>query len=289
MIDAQTRAANAQVILDVLAAKGGDGRFLRAIAGRESGLNHAIRHRMREDADGSLAAWRRNVRLFAGNPWYDDVTLWNHGKGLFGMMPAYHLQRWDPLAHPDILLNPYVASVAAARLTASAMRNGATTWADVDQAWATGSPRRTASWDARRDRMRARLRRIGYPQSLVDERPTPGDWGLGPQLDQNDVLWWVAGDAADDFDHGVEDENQDDVEDRYDPAPYDDEDFSDADVENERFEDDVPERRPRRRSRRPIARVDDDGDGDDRRTLKPLLAGGAALAAVGGVAWLALR
>jgi len=281
MIDADTRRGNAQIVLDVLAAKGGDGRFLRAIAGRESGLNHAIRHLLAPDANGSIKAWRRNARLFAGNPWYDDLSLWDHGKGLFAMMPAYHLQRWDPLAHPDVLFNPYVASVAAARLTASAMRNGAEVWADVDQAWATGSPRRTASWGPRRERMQKRLRSLGYPADLTDVRPEPGEWGLGPQPDQLDVLWWVAGDAVDDFDHGVDDDFEADIEEH-------DEDFDDDEII-----DDIERPRPARRRRPAFAQTveSDDDDDDDRPSRTPLLVGAAAAAATAGIglSFLALR
>ena len=204
-MDAEAKATNAAIILEVLAAKGGDGRFLRAIAGRESGLNHAIQHRLPADANGSLKAWRRNEALFAENPWYDQVELWDHGKGLFGMMPANHLQRWDPTAHPDALFNPWVASVAAARLVRSCMRGGAQTWADIDQCWATGKSRRTESWGPRRERMMARLSKLGYPPGLVDAVPEPGDWGTGPQDDQVEVLWSI----AQDFD-GLDDDNEDD-------------------------------------------------------------------------------
>lgn len=195
VVDNATKRANAQIILDVLAAKGGDGRFLRAIAGRESGLNHVIRHLHPADRGGSVTAWRRNRRRFANNPHYYEEEAWDHGKGLFGMMPGYHLHRWDPNAHPDILFNPYVASVAAARLAAGCMRSGAKTWADVDQCWATGSPRRGSGWEARRQRMRNRLRRIGYPEDLVDQRPQPGGWGRGPQDDQLEILWSLSGET----------------------------------------------------------------------------------------------
>lgn len=193
MVDAADRAENVAIILDVLAAKGGDGRFLHAIAKRESGLNHAIRHVLPGDRSGARKAWARNANRYRNNPYYDQVELWDHGKGLFGMLTAYHLHRWDPNAHPDSLFNPYVASVAAARLTRGCMLAGAQTWADVDQCWATGKPTRTASWDGRRERMMGRLQRLGYPPQLVDERPQPGDWGQGPQPDQLDVLWAIHG------------------------------------------------------------------------------------------------
>lgn len=191
MVSAATKRENIEIILAVLDAKGGDGRFLHAIAVRESGLNHAVEHRLKADSSGSLKAWQRNARLFRNNPYYDDSTLWDHGKGLFGMMPANHLQRWDPTASPDVLLNPYVASATAARLVQRCMDVGASTWADVDQCWGTGSPRRRETWDARRRRMRKRLARLGYPPDLVDAPPEPGDWGTKPQPGQEALLWSI--------------------------------------------------------------------------------------------------
>lgn len=207
-MDRDTRRDNAAVVLTVIEARGGDGRVLRAIAGRESGLNHAIEHRLPADAKGSIRAWRRNQRLFADNPHYEQMGLWDHGKGLFGMMPAYHLQRWDPTAHPDVLLNPWVASVVASRLVRSCMRSGARTWADVDQCWATGRPRRTVSWEPRRQRMIRRLQRLGYPPGLVDVKPEPGDWGRGPQPGQMDALWAL----AEQFDPSLVEDAGDDIE-----------------------------------------------------------------------------
>ena len=218
------KARNAEIILDVLDARGGDGRFLRAIAGRESGLNSEIEHRLPADAKGALIAWKRNRKRYAANPWYDEVELWDHGKGLFGMMTANHLHRWDPTAHPDVLFNPWVASVVAARLVRGCMRGGAQTWADVDQCWATGKPRRTESWGPRRNRMRARLERLGYPADLVDEVPQPGGWGTGPQDDQLDVLWSLAGDEDGGFDEPADDFGDDEFEER-------DDDFEDEEHE----------------------------------------------------------
>lgn len=193
MADERTRRANAQVILDTIAARGGDGRVLHAIAARESALNHAIRHELPADREGSIKSWKRNAERYASNPYYADEKLWDHGKGLFAMMPSNHLFRWDPKAHPDVLFNPYVASVVASRLARACMQRGAQTWSDVNQCWATGSPERTASWDARRERLIARLRKMGYPAELADAVPRPGDWGMGPQPDQMQAIWALAG------------------------------------------------------------------------------------------------
>lgn len=219
-MDSDTKSDNAAIILEVIGARGGDGRFLHAIARRESGLDNEIEHRLPADAKGSLIAWQRNRERYADNPWYDQIELWDHGKGLFGMMTANHLHRWDPRAHPDVLFNPWVASVAAARLVRGCMRGGAQTWADVDQCWSTGRSGRTASWGPRRERMQARLKKLGYPPGLVDERPQPGDWGTGPQHDQLDVLWDLAGDEDDGGDEPADDfEDFEDDADVSDHAP----------------------------------------------------------------------
>jgi len=191
--DERTRKANARLILDVIGARGGDGRVLHAIATRESGLNHEIRHELPADREGSVQSWKRNAERYKDNPYYQDSALWDHGKGLFAMMPANHLFRWDSTAHPDVLFNPYVATVVASRLARSCMERGAETWADVNQCWATGSPERTSSWPDRRDRLIARLEKLGYPGSLADAPPDPGNWGTGPQVDQVDALWALAG------------------------------------------------------------------------------------------------
>lgn len=188
-IDPRERARNRAIIAAVLKAKGGDGRFLQHIARRESDFNATVRHMHPADRQGSLNAWHRNrARLFSQNPYIEDITLWDHGKGMFSYMPAYHLQRWDPTAHPDVLFDPFVASVVAARLTNRGKKLGAKTWADIDQMWATGKPKRTKSWGPRRERARTRLAALGLPPDLVDQAPNAGDWGTGPQPGQLAVL-----------------------------------------------------------------------------------------------------
>jgi hypothetical protein len=174
-------------------ASGAEWRPLWSIAKRESAADYLAEHKLKADREGSLRALKRNRdRLFAGNPFLDQIDLWDRGRGPFGMMPANHLHRWDAKASPMVLHDPWIASVIALRLVERHKRSGAQTWAQVNEGWASGKVSNTsAGAQDRAQRFRARLERDGWGH-LADAEPRTGTWGVGPQPDQASRLAAIA-------------------------------------------------------------------------------------------------
>ena len=102
------------------------------------------------------------------------------------MMTPYYVSRWDANASPLILHHPWIASVIALRTVASIAKSGASTWTQVNEAWASGRWNRDSEGARdRAQRFRARLDRDGWGH-LADARPIVSDagWGTRPQSDQ---------------------------------------------------------------------------------------------------------
>jgi hypothetical protein len=182
-------AATKRALVCVAQAVGAEWRVLWALAVRESRGDYLAVHRLAGDVRGATKALQRNRdRLFSGNPYLDDESLWLVGRGPYGHTVPYHLHRWDPLASPMAMHSPWVAAVIALRAAASIVRSGAPTWAHVNQAWATGRwGIKTDVARERRERLRARLASMNLPAELADERPdlgSSGGWGRGPTPDQ---------------------------------------------------------------------------------------------------------
>lgn len=207
-VSADTRRSNLDAIratVDAYTRGLGDPAWLHSFAVRESALDHNAEH----DVGLAFKAYRRNWQIFAdaGNPWAlppDDPDLdrerWDRGRGLFGQMVGNYLQRWDPVADPRVLHHPVVATVAAARGFNVAQQRGAENLVDVRQLWGTGRPKahtdyQRKRWEWRREKERARFRRLGYDPDLV-EQPihmwNMGGFGAGPFADDYDRLWAIA-------------------------------------------------------------------------------------------------
>ncbi len=154
------------------------GRFLAAVAAGESDfVTCAIN---RGDAGAARAAWNRNAEHYEGcaNPErYQDGSL-----GLYQMLPANALKPlWDtPLVCIDpveALCDPMISTILAVDYARRVMRwsnwgRSPKTWAALRHGWR--SPGLT---DADRPdidaRMRAQLKRIGIPESFMQEKVTP--------------------------------------------------------------------------------------------------------------------
>lgn len=187
------RTALRSALVCLAQASGAEWRPLWSIAKRESTGDPNAEHMLAADRNGAVKALKRNRdRLFNGNPYVDQIELWDRGRGAFGMMPANHLHRWDPLASPMVLHDPWISSVIAFRLAERFHKNGARTWAEVNEGWASGRPLNTsAAAQDRARRFRERLTRDGWGH-LADARPETGSWGTGPQADQASRLAAIA-------------------------------------------------------------------------------------------------
>lgn len=203
-----TRQSNLVAIratVDVYTNGLGDAAWLHSFAVRESSLDHNSVH----DVGLAFEAYRRNWRIFAdaGNPWALDpddpdldVERWDRGRGLYGMMVANYLQKWDPVADPLVLHHPVVATVAAGRAFNLASQRGAENLVDVRQFWGTGRAKPSTDyqrgrWEWRRDTERKRFRALGYDPDLVDAPIYTwgmGAFGSGPFGDDYDRLWQIA-------------------------------------------------------------------------------------------------
>jgi hypothetical protein len=86
-------------------------RLLIRWANRESHANPATRHELPADRAAASSPRARKAILAMGRVFEDGR--WGHGRGLYGMQPAFYLRRWDPSADPDVLCDPIVATVTA--------------------------------------------------------------------------------------------------------------------------------------------------------------------------------
>lgn len=187
-----TRASNKIAINNTVQAfsPGGDPRWMFAFARRESNFAHAARAKSEADAAGARKAWKRQKPHYAGhgNPHIEEMeNEWLTSWGLYQLMMPYHLQRWSWTAHPAALLNPIVATVIAGRLFNRGKQLGAKNIVDIRQMWATGSPKRTESWEGRKASLQKRFAQMGFPSDAWDwplGRWGMDGFGLGEQPDQ---------------------------------------------------------------------------------------------------------
>ncbi len=158
-------------------APGSDPRGLITIAWRESRWNHLAEG----DAAAAARAFERSKGKWSANPYVGSPGLWAASRGLFQLMTAYHLQRWDRMAHPWALYHPVVATVPAARLWNRAAQLGAKNYLDARIVWAYGSLKHKPGdpqYEKRVKTTRARLAALGYPESLAT-KPIAA-FGLSP-------------------------------------------------------------------------------------------------------------
>lgn len=196
MASATQRAANLEAIRQTAQnfSPGADIRGLHAIATRESGMNHYVSSRGEADRKGAIRALKRNRGMFeaAGNPWLDDLSLWHKSLGLYQHMVPNHLQRWDPVAHPNALRHPVVSTVVAGRLWNRAIQLGAKNLCDLRSLWARGNLGHDPDYARRCASTRKRLESLGYSASLAD-RPLREfrleGFGTRPTADQYQRLW----------------------------------------------------------------------------------------------------
>jgi len=129
-----------------------------------------------------------------GNPWAYDRYRWAGSFGLFQMMPAYHLKRWQKNADPHVLYAPRLATVIAARYWNLGVQRGARDFIDMRLWWANPNflaykktnPARYAS---------ERAERMNSQWSIIDGEFNPplsrydySAFGTGPQPDQLEKL-----------------------------------------------------------------------------------------------------
>lgn len=86
-------------------------RLLVRWAVRESRAMPATRHMMEADRAAASSPRARKAILAMGRVWSPNT--WGHGRGLYGMQPAFYLPRWNASADPDVLCDPIVATITA--------------------------------------------------------------------------------------------------------------------------------------------------------------------------------
>ncbi len=187
------KAVVAIIMQTVEAWTGGRGNAipLLSMAVRESGLNPEARGDTGIDGPAA-AAWTRNKASFAGSRWAGDDARWQASLGLYQLMPANYLQHWDRMADPWSLLDPWIATVVAARGLNRAQALGAKTVLDARMIWAFGPrglniPKTDARYTDRLASERARLEKLGAdPDLALASIASLGlsEFGRGPQADQ---------------------------------------------------------------------------------------------------------
>lgn len=184
---------------------------LMAIAHRESGFNE------RAIGDQNFApkvyAAQRDRLVRDGNAWADVPDRWGGSFGLFQLMAPYHARKWSEFADPYCLFDPYIATVAAARLWNRAVQLGAKTPIDVQMVWAYGGKglefdHDSPEYQQRAASQRRHLRAAGYPESMATQDARSfgySAFGLGAQLGQGEKLEIAKGTtAADKENEGAE-------------------------------------------------------------------------------------
>lgn len=182
-----------------------DGRGVPAplisIAKRESGLSTSA---VGDVSNGTAAkSWARNKKRFvaAGNPWTDQDQIWEQSIGLYQMMPANVIDKWDIKSDPRILFDPVITTIVACRLFNRAVdlaqKNGnpTPTAVDVRMLWAFGPKGLDiAKTDERYlDRVTSERKRwkelglAGDPASIPAAAFHLESFGTGPQPNQNEI------------------------------------------------------------------------------------------------------
>lgn len=186
-------AANA-IATTVQAWTGGaDPMALIRIAERESAL-HADAVGDRKFGAQVWAKQQERLRR-DGNPWADRPERWVGSTGLFQLMSPYYLRLWDPKADPHRLFDPYVATVAAARLWNRAVEAGAKNFVEVRLFWGFGPA--GLKYGPESEPYRKRLK---SKWSVVDGRLNPpvsmydySSFGTGPQAGQEQRIADIRG------------------------------------------------------------------------------------------------
>lgn len=182
-----------------------DGRGVPAplisIAKRESNLKP---HLVGDVTNGTAAkSWARNKRRIAaaGNPWTDQDMVWAQSIGLYQMMPANVIDKWDIKADPKILFDPVLTTIVACRLfnrgVQLAKKNGnpTPTAVDVRMLWAYGPKGLDIAKTDKRYLQRVTTERrrwkelglAGDPASIPAESFHLEAFGTGPQPNQNEI------------------------------------------------------------------------------------------------------
>lgn len=160
------------------------GKLLLLVAERESSWQPGVVHRLPEDLEASLSAWRFTRRLYEGNSVADDAEVWQT-YGLFGMNSSYFTVLWDKDADPRVLCDAVVDVLVYRRALTRALRKLSTpilcdgirvkvapTWAALHAAVSGG---RMCPQDETRFRRRAARRGLD-----ADSVVTVGDLGHEP-------------------------------------------------------------------------------------------------------------
>ena len=206
MANAETKRANLRAIQETVNwfAPGGDWRGLYLFAMRESGMNHYAVAQHPADAKGAERAWKARMRdkyIAHGNPYVTSDRMhsgeggWWNSYGLYQLMAPYHVQRWSWTASPSVLFHPVIATVIAARLWNRGVQLGARNLCDLRSFWKYGRLGADPDYDKRCASLRARLGRMGHPQSLADKPLTAFGlraFGSGPAAGTGEMVRDVA-------------------------------------------------------------------------------------------------
>lgn len=143
---------------------GADCALIRAWALRESTWTPWRRHRMAGDRLEAFSAYVASAKRYGysvrsvdrhpetrevlavrvrelpnrdANPYFASHERWMHGLGLLGQIPGWHLSKWDPLAEPEVLCDPVVATIVAIRIARQAQSHyGANTYVAINAVYA---------------------------------------------------------------------------------------------------------------------------------------------------------
>lgn len=152
--------------------------YLRILALRESTWRPWKRHRLDPDLDAARSAWSKHADKFAGNQAAANPERFSAGIGMYGMIPALWLPRWDPMAPPEVLCGEVEATEAHLRAARDHVRKVARgvdcdgdgeadywgsaenhpSWYDVSR---TNSGKLCPGSRAHQDAFEARARRVG--------------------------------------------------------------------------------------------------------------------------------
>jgi hypothetical protein len=162
----------------------GDGNpaALIRIAERESRLTPTAKG----DAGSAPESYEREQDALRkmGNPWANDASKWDHSIGLYQMMPANHARLWDPRADPDVLFDPRIATVVAARLWNRGVARGADDFVRMRLWWGAPKYLNVPSSD---EQYQKRLNKWSIVEGVLNPRTDYFDYsafGTGPQEGQ---------------------------------------------------------------------------------------------------------
>lgn len=201
---------------------GADCALIRAWALRESTWTPWRRHRMAGDRLEASSAYIASAKRYGysvrgvdrhpetreirairvrelperdANPYYPSHERWMHGLGLLGQIPGWHLAKWDPMAEPEVLCDPVVATIVAIRIARQAQSHyGATSYIAINAVYAGRTQKvqlgdktvARAKLDESKDRLfAARAKSVGLDPF---GRPQLGTaLGSGPVEEQEEV------------------------------------------------------------------------------------------------------